>query len=281
MFPFDSIDKLEKLRILDPVNRLGAKGVTALTKPPAIENTLHGTWLGHPLHAVLVQVPIGSFVSATLLDLTGGDARSADRLATVGLLSALPAAAAGATDWSKSSPNTQRTGLVHALLNIAGLGLWIASRLARRRGDRAAGTRLGLLGTAVLGASSTIGGHLSYRNGLGTDSLADLSLTATTGWVEVGDDDLPENTLVRRDADGTPIVLVRQGERISALAEHCTHQSGPLSEGELSDGCLTCPWHGSRFRLSDGGVEHGPSVHPQPAFDVRRAGGRLSVKLRS
>lgn len=229
---------------------------------------------------MLVQVPIGSFVSASLLDLTGRDAAAADRLATVGLLSALPAAAAGATDWSKSSPNTQRTGLVHALLNTLGLGLWIGSRVARARGDRATGRRLGLLGTAVIGASGTIGGHLSYRNGLGADSLADLSLTGPTDWVDAGLDDLPEGKPVRRDADGTPVVLVRQGRSISALAELCTHQSGPLSDGEVSNDCIICPWHGSSFRLSDGAAQHGPSVHPQPVFDVRRSEGRLTVKLR-
>lgn len=280
MFPFDQIGRLEKLTLLDPVSRLLARGVTAVVTPPKLENALHGTWLGHPLHAVLVQVPTGSFVSATLLDLTGADPAAADRLATVGLLSSLPAAAAGATDWSKASPNTQRTGLVHAALNTAGLVLWIASRVARARGDRASGTRLGQLGTAVLGASATIGGHLSYRNGLGADSQSDLGLVGPSDWVDVGADDLPDSTPVRRDADGTAVVLVRQGSTVHALADLCTHQSGPLSDGEVADGCLSCPWHGSRFRLSDGAVVQGPSVHPQPVFDVRRSGGRLSVAPR-
>lgn len=279
MFPFDQLDRLEQLSFLDPIARPLAKVVTSVVKPVALEDALHGTWLGHPLHAVLVQVPIGSFVSATLLDVTKADERAADRLALVGLLSAVPAVAAGATDWSRSNPSTQRSGLVHAAMNTAGLGLWIASLLARRRGDRSAGTRLGLLGTAVIGASGTVGGHLSYRKGLGADSLSDLADTVASGWLDVGTDDLPEGTPVRRDAAGTPVVLVRQGSTVAALAAHCTHQSGPLDEGEVTDGCITCPWHGSRFRLSDGGVEHGPSVHPQPTFDVRTSDGRLEVRF--
>lgn len=279
MFPFDQLDRLEQLSFLDPLTRPLAKAVTAIVRPAALEDALHGTWLGHPLHSVLVQVPIGSFVSASLLDVTGTDERAADRLALVGLLSAVPAAAAGATDWSRSNPSTQRGGLVHALMNTAGLGLWIASLLARRRGDRSAGTRMGLLGTAVIGASGTIGGHLSYRKGLGANSLSDLADTVASGWVDVGADDLPEGRPVRRDAAGTPVVLVRQGSNVSALAALCTHQSGPLDEGEVADGCITCPWHGSRFRLSDGAVEHGPSVHPQPTFDVRKGAGRLEVRF--
>lgn len=279
MFPFDQLDRLEQLSFLDPLTKPLAKAVTALVRPAALEAALHGTWLGHPLHSVLVQVPVGSFVSASLLDVTGTDGRAADRLAVVGLLSAVPAAAAGATDWSRSNPSTQRSGLVHALMNTAGLGLWLASLLARRRGDRGAGTRLGLLGTAVIGASGTIGGHLSYRKGLGANSLSDLADTVASGWVDAGTDDLPEGQPVRRDAAGTPVVLVRQGSTVSALAALCTHQSGPLDEGEVSDGCITCPWHGSRFRLSDGAVEHGPSVHPQPTFDVRTSAGRLEVRF--
>lgn len=281
MFPFDQLDRLEKLSFLDPVAKPLAGAVQKVVRPAGVEDALHGTWLGHPLHSVLVQVPIGSFVSASVLDLTLGDRKAARRLAVVGLLSAVPAAAAGATDWSKSNPSTQRTGLVHALLNTAGLALWTGSVVARARGRRGAGVRRGLLGTAVIGASGAIGGHLSFRAGLGTDSNADIADLAPSHWVDVGPDDLPEGTPVVRDADGTAVVLVKDGSRLHALADRCSHQSGPLHEGTVSDGCLTCPWHGSRFRLSDGGVESGPTVHPQPVFDVERLGGRLQVRLRA
>jgi len=285
MFPFDKLDKLEDLAFLDQVVTPLANVVNGVIRPAGLRDVLHGTWLGHPLHAVLVQVPIGSFVSASLLDLLPGDLpgdeRSADLLAGIGLASAVPAALSGATDWSKSNPSTQRSGLVHALLNTVGLALWTGSVVARVRGRRGAATRLGLLGTSVIGVSGTIGGHLAYRKGLGADSQSDIADIASTGWVDVGSDDLPEGKPVMRDADGTPLVLVREGKTIHALADRCTHQAGPLHEGTLEDGCLTCPWHGSSFRISDGSVVHGPSVHPQPAFDVRRKSGRLEAKLRS
>jgi nitrite reductase/ring-hydroxylating ferredoxin subunit len=216
-----------------------------------------------------------------VLDLLGDSSGAADRLAGVGIATSLPAALAGATDWSRSNPSTQRAGLVHALLNTAALALWSGSLAARVTGRRSLGKALGSLGTGVLAASATVGGHLSYRTGLGADSQADLADIAPADWTDVGDEDIPGGKPVLRDAGGTPVLLVRTGDHISALANRCTHQAGPLHEGELADGCVTCPWHGSTFDLADGHVVHGPAVHPQPAFDVKREGGRLLVKLRS
>ncbi|MGZ6793904.1 MAG: Rieske 2Fe-2S domain-containing protein [Mycobacteriales bacterium] len=278
MFPFDQLSRLDSLEALDPLVSPLSKAVTGVVRPQPVADALHGTWLGHPLHAALVQVPIGSFVSANLLDAAGGDGRSARMLAGVGLVSAVPAALAGATDWSRSNPSTQRTGLVHALLNAAGLALWGASWSARRRGR--SGSLLGLLGTSVLGASATIGGHLSYRDGLGADTQATIADTGPADWTDVGPDDLPLGKPVLRQAGGTPVLLVRSATGTDALVDLCAHQSGPLHEGTLADGCVTCPWHGSVFRLSDGAVQHGPSVHPQPALDVRAEDGRLQVRLR-
>ncbi|MGB8651925.1 MAG: Rieske (2Fe-2S) protein [Mycobacteriales bacterium] len=280
MFPFDKLDKLEELSVLDALVSPLSRVVDGALRPRALENALHGTWLGHPLHAVLVQAPLGAFTSAALLDVTGADPDAADLLVSAGLLSALPAAAAGASDWAKSNPSTQRSGLVHAALNGVGLALWGGSRLARSRGRRALGRRLGLAGLGALTASSTIGGHLSYRRGLGASSEADIADTGPADWTDIGTDDLPEGKPVLRDAGGTPVLLVREGERIEALANRCAHQAGPLHEGSLADGCVTCPWHGSTFRMADGSVVRGPSVHPQPAFDVRRSAGRLEVRLR-
>jgi nitrite reductase/ring-hydroxylating ferredoxin subunit len=67
------------------------------------------------------------------------------------------------------------------------------------------------------------------------------------------------------------LVLMRQGDRILALHEQCAHAGGPLSQGTLVDGCIECPWHGSRFRLADGRAMRGPTVYDQPAYEVRAA----------
>jgi nitrite reductase/ring-hydroxylating ferredoxin subunit/uncharacterized membrane protein len=282
MFPFDQLDRLEELSVLDPVVKPLRSAVNATIRPRSLQDTLHGTWLGHPLHPVLVQVPLGAFASASILDLVGGkDAHDgADLLAMTGLVSAVPAALAGANDWSSSNPQEQRSGLVHAAANLIGLGCWVASLLARRRGDRARGTLLGLAGMTAMGIGGTIGGHLSYRRALGADSNADIGDTGPADWTDAGAAEVPEGKPVLRQAGGTPVLLVRTGSRIDALVDRCSHQSGPLHEGEIADGCVTCPWHGSRFRLADGAVVHGPSTHPQASLVTRISGDRLQVKLR-
>ena len=282
MFPFDQLDRLEELSVLDPLVKPLRAAVSAAVRPQALSDGLHGTWLGHPLHPVLVQVPIGAFASASILDLVGGDDAEdgADLLALTGLISALPAALAGANDWAKANPSEQRSGLVHALANTVGLGCWVASLLARRSGDRGRGTLLGLAGMTAMAVGGTIGGHLSYRRALGADSNADIEDTGPAQWTDAGSSELPEGKPVLRQAGGTPVLLVKTGSRIDALADRCSHQSGPLHEGQIADGCVTCPWHGSRFRLADGAVVHGPSTHPQPSLLVRIAGDRLQVKLR-
>jgi nitrite reductase/ring-hydroxylating ferredoxin subunit/uncharacterized membrane protein len=282
MFPFDQLDRLEEMTLLDPLVKPLRTAVDAAVRPQGLQDLLHGTWLGHPLHPVLVQVPIGAFASAAILDLIGGEEANdaADLLAVTGIVSALPAALAGANDWSSSNPQEQRSGLVHAFTNAVGLGCWVASLVARRHGDRTRGKLFGAAGLAAIGVGGTIGGHLSYRRALGADSNADIEDTGPSDWTDAGSAELPEGKPVLRQAAGTPILLVRTGTRIDALVDRCSHQSGPLHEGEISDGCVTCPWHGSRFRLEDGAVVHGPSTHPQPALAVRVSGDRLQVKLR-
>ena len=283
MFPFDQLDRLEELTVLDPVVAPLRRAVHAVIRPQAVQDTLYGTWLGHPLHPVLVQVPIGCFASAALLDVAGGGdtTDAADLLALAGVVSAVPAALAGANDWASANPQEQRSGLVHALANTVGLGCWAASLLARRGGDRGRGTVLGLAGLAAIAVGGTIGGHLSYRRALGADSNADIEDTGPVDWTDAGAAELPEGKPVLRQAAGTPVLLVRTGDRIDALVDRCSHQSGPLHEGDIADGCVTCPWHGSRFRLDDGSIVHGPSTHPQPSLDVRVSGDRLQVKLRA
>jgi nitrite reductase/ring-hydroxylating ferredoxin subunit/uncharacterized membrane protein len=282
MFPFDQFERLEQLSVLDPVVRPLSSAVTRVIQPKAVADALHGTWMGHPLHTALVQVPIGAFASAAILDLVGGDdaGDAADLLALTGVVASLPAALSGANDWSVSNPSEQRTGLVHALANTVGLGFWVASLLARHRGDRSRGKLLGAVGLAAIGAGGSIGGHLSFRRSLGANSNAQIADTGPADWTDAGSAELPEGKPVLRQAGGTPVLLVRSGTRIDALVDRCSHQSGPLHEGELADGCVTCPWHGSTFRLADGAVVHGPSTHPQPALEVRVSGDLLQVKLR-
>jgi nitrite reductase/ring-hydroxylating ferredoxin subunit len=82
----------------------------------------------------------------------------------------------------------------------------------------------------------------------------------------------------RVEARGVPIVLVRRGDRIHALAESCAHLGGPLSEGRVEADAIRCPWHGSLFALDDGRVLEGPSTFRQTCFEVSLRGGQIEVR---
>lgn len=275
--------KIEAAKVLDP----GADALAALVRPIVpkgkARDLLSGTLIGHPLHPLLVTVPIGAWLGASWVDFTTGPSgrTAASRLVGLGILAAGPTALAGASDWLDTLKGERRVGLLHALGNDVALSLYIASWLARRRGRHVRGKALALAGAGMLGVSGWLGGHLSYALGVGVDTTA--FQTAPTDWTDVAVlDDLPEGRPVARALGETPVLLLRHGAQVSALKDRCSHRGGPLHEGELEDGCVTCPWHGSQFRLvggeSDGDVVRGPATRPQERFETRVVGGHVQVR---
>jgi nitrite reductase/ring-hydroxylating ferredoxin subunit/uncharacterized membrane protein len=251
-----------------------AQKVTGALPPGPVKDLLSGTALGHPVHPLLVTVPIGAFTSAAVLDLLGGESRAARRLIGLGILSSLPTALSGASDWSDTAGAERRVGLVHAAGNTLALALLSASWLARRSEGR--GKVLTLAGLGLVGASGWLGGHLSYALGVGVDTTAFSSMPQE--WTDVaGAADVVEGKPYPARAGDLAVLLVRQGDVVRAMADRCTHRGGPLSEGPVVGDCVECPWHGSRFRLSDGQVERGPATRPQPVLRARVRDGRVEV----
>lgn len=247
-----------------------------------VKDLLSGTWLGHALHPLLTDVPIGAWTSATILDLAGGadSAPAAERLIGVGIAAALPTAVSGLSDWADSTlgdDEVRRVGAVHAVANVSALALYGASWAARKRGRHGRGVLLGLAGAAGLGVGGFLGGHLSYARGIGVDQTA-FDVEATDWTDALGDGELAEGEAKRVSVAEVGVMVTRQQGRVFALAEACSHRGGPLHEGEIADGCVTCPWHGTIFRLADGSVERGPTTYPQPAYDVRVREGRIELK---
>lgn len=245
-------------------------------------DALRGLWLGHPLHPVLVQLPIGAWTSAAFLDLFPGQGRTARRLIALGLLSAGPAAVAGWVDWADQRPRQARVGLVHAAANATAVAAYAGSLVARYRGRGALGRALGFTGLSIAAAGGVLGGHLAYRQAAGVNHAESVAVTAEPGWHPVGVlDDFAIDTPVRRMVGEVPVVVVRGRDgRVDALADRCSHADGPLHEGRVVSGCLECPWHGSLFRLSDGANLHGPATAPQPRFTGRIAtDGTVHVRL--
>lgn len=288
MRPFDGIDRLERWSSLDGAVRAVKTLVDRAIPAPAARDALHGRWLGHALHPSLIVVPLGSWISASVLDVLPGNERAARTLTGLGVLSALPTAAAGAVDWSDLHPEQQRVGLVHAAANSVALVLQAASWRARRRGADRTGAALSLLGLGSAGFGGLLGGHLSYRQAAGvnhTEEVPHLLPAEYTALCRL--DELPDGELTQRTLVGVALAVLRTGNTVRVLADRCSHLSGPLSDGELSgtlpDGspaCVTCPWHGSTFQLTDGAVVRGPSTYPQPVLQARvDPSGTVEVRL--
>ncbi len=270
---------IEDAAVLDRPAGLAATAVGSRLRAGPVKDALSGTPFGHPAHPVLVTVPIGAWVSASWLDLVGGPGErvAARKAVGLGTLAALPAVLTGASDWADVSGAERRVGFVHALVNVAAVGLYAGSWFARRAGRQRAGVRLALLGAGVAGASGWLGGHLSYAAGVGVDTTAFLS--GPEDWTDVASEaDLAEGVPMGVTVGVVPLLLVRAQGRVHALNDRCTHRGAPLHEGHLVDGCIECPWHDSRFALTDGDVVRGPATRPQPVFEVRTVAGRVQVR---
>jgi nitrite reductase/ring-hydroxylating ferredoxin subunit/uncharacterized membrane protein len=248
-----------------------------------VRNFLNGTWLGEPLHVVLKDVPIGAWTVAMVFDALEminsrfEFAMAADTSIAIGLAGAAGAAITGVTDWSDVDPPARRLGMIHGLLNIGATTLFATSLILRKRKARSEGRGFAALGYALMAFASHLGGKMVYEQRVGVDRTAGQTFPEDFTAV-LPESKLPENTPTRAMYQDVPILLVRRGERLFAMAETCSHFSGPLSEGKLDGDSIVCPYHASRFALEDGRVINGPAVHPQPCFEVRARDGQIEVR---
>lgn len=267
------MSRLEHADGLDKIVSVGQRLARTL-RPGRYRDFLHGVWLGHPLHPVLVQVAAGAWLSASILDFMPDGDRAARRLAAVGLAMSAPTAVAGMVDWSEQHEQLMRVGVVHAAANLAATGLYGWSLVARD------GRYPRLGGLATLTAGGLLGSHMSFHLAGGVNHAEAVPHLIEPGWHDlVASTELRDDEPARRMLGEVPVVVVRSGGRIHALADRCGHMSGPLSDGDLSDGCLICPWHGSMFRVADGSVARGPATVPQPAFETRVVAGNVQARL--
>src|SRR4051794_25666296 len=130
------IHSIGRMKALDAPAKTVSGWTDALTRATWVKNLLSGSWLGHQLHPVLTDLPIGAWGAAVALDLTGGKqgADAAQRLVGLGIIPSAPAALSGASDWSSTRGADKRVGFVHALMNATASTLQTASWLARRGG---------------------------------------------------------------------------------------------------------------------------------------------------
>ena len=244
------------------------------------KNALHGVWLGHPLHPVFTDVPIGAWTTALALDAAAGSDRGMRRAATfamgVGLVGALGSAVTGLTDWSETDGRSRRTGLVHGLLNVTATAFFATAFALRQNDSHRGGRTCAWAGYAIAMGAAYLGGDLVYGQRIGVTHADGELPESFTPVMESGR--LPDNSMVRARAGDVDILLARQHGRVCALVHACSHLGGPLSEGTLKDGSVVCPWHGSEFALDDGRVLNGPATLNQPCLEVRERDGQIEVK---
>lgn len=266
------VTRLEQRRGLDRASAALTAAAERLTAHRRLRSALSGTWLGHALHPVLTDFPLGSWMSASFLDLFGprGSEPAAERLLTFGLLAAVPTAAAGLVDWNDSQDGPRRAGVVHATVNTTATVLYATSLLLRRRGRHTSAVAVGVAGGVVATVGGYVGGHLSLARGVGVDHTAFDAAPHT--WTPVADGIGPADSAV---VAGVRIVVAGPGDERSAVVGRCTRCRSQLlvtREG------LTCPHDGSRFDRRSGAVLAGPATTPLARLDVRRRGDVLEAR---
>jgi nitrite reductase/ring-hydroxylating ferredoxin subunit len=216
-------------------------------------------------------VPIGAFTLTIVLDVAN-QRGAADIALVFGILAMLGAALAGFADYADTDGLARQRATVHSVLMIVALVIYIVSALIRwgDPADRTVAIATSVIAYLILAGAAFIGGDVVYALGNMVDRHAFRS--RGTKWAAVtAPDDLPENTPVKATMGAQTLVLVRSGASIMALHDTCAHAGGPLSQGQIVNGCIECPWHGSRFELATGHLKRGPAVYDQPRYEIRRA----------
>lgn len=251
---------------------------SAFERAPWARELLSGRALGAPLHPALTDVPLGAWVAAAVADLVDDGEQTAQACLAVGIAASLPAAAAGASDWSDLEGPARRIGTAHAIGNSAALLLNIASLALRRAGRHDAGRAASLAGLALAGVSAHLGGQLSFGLGVGVNR---------TAWHEgpgeftavIEEAKLADGALHRVEVAGVRVVVARLGDgRIGAIDAACSHLGGPLDEGERVGDTVRCWWHGSTFDLCTGAALSAPAVFPQPRYEARVRDGQVELR---
>ena len=280
---------IDRQRWLEPVADFLQKAVAGsyklLGKPGHDLKTLvHGTWLGHPLHPVITDIPLGAWTLAVIFDIiylfrgTHGWISAADVTIFVGLLAALGAAVTGYTDWNETVDRERRVGIAHGLLNTVVIVIYLVSLIIRvTGGSRGLAIVLALVGYVLVLTAAFLGGELVFSIGTGVNHHAWQEVPTKFTRVML-EGQLTDNMLVKAMAGDTPILLYKRGDAICAISETCSHAGGPLSEGELDGNLVQCPWHASRFDVCTGQVKGGPATISQVRYETRIQNGQIEVR---
>ncbi len=268
-----------------PLGDFNQRWLSALFRPiRPLKDVLSGVRLGHPLHAASTDIPIGTLLISVVLDLLGQPA-AADIALVATILFMLAAAASGTADYVDTDGAARVRATIHSTLMVVGLLVVIVSLIVRivTPADRTIPIVLSIIGFVIVTAGAYVGGDVVYL--LGNMVSRHAFRGSGTKWIRLETGDmtdlmaLTEATPTKATAGINELVLVRMGDTVHALHAVCAHAGGPLPQGTVVDGCIQCPWHGARYRLTDGHVRRGPALYDQPVYELRAAeGGGYEVR---
>jgi len=280
---------IDRQRWLEPVADFLQKVVGGFYKVlgapgHGLKTFIHGTWLGHPLHPVITDIPLGAWTLAVLFDIiylfnrTTTWTTAADLSIIIGVVAALAAAVTGYTDWNETIDRERRVGMAHGLINTLVLIIYVASLIVRGAGgNRGLGIVLALVGYALVISAAYLGGEMVFSIGTGVNHHAWQAVPEKFTKVLL-EGRMTEGMLVKAMAGDTPILLFKKGDTVCAISETCSHAGGPLSEGELDGNLVQCPWHASRFDICSGQVRGGPATISQVRYETRIQNGQIEVR---
>lgn len=280
------VDAIAASEPLDGLGRPLQEGLRKLFRGPTgvrVKSALNGTWLGHPLHPAVTDIPLGTWTAATAFDaltLFGKRdySKAAETALVIGIAGAVASAVTGIADWADTGARQRRVGLVHAGLNTVALCFQIASVVGRRR-NHPAGPVLSTIGLGTAALAAYLGGELVFREG--TQVSRNAWTRGPRNFVPVmAEAALEPGRPTRAEAGDEPVMLVKLGGEIFAMSDVCSHAGCPLSSGHIEQDTIVCPCHGSTYRIRDGAVLRGPSAFNQPTLEVRVEAGQIEVRSR-
>ncbi len=252
-----------------------------------LQDFLNGVWLGHSLHAVLVDVVVGAATGVLLLDVlrlffgVEGLETAATWVMGLAWVAGIGSLITGLTELKDTDPNTatRDVTILHGLINFVGTGGFAFSTMQRANGNHDLGFWALVVGLLVIGVGGYIGGHLVFKYGYSVNYNAFSKGKRAKDFTAVlPAAELPEDTPTKASFGTTAVVLVRRGDVVHALKNTCSHAGGPLSEGTLRGDTIECPWHASVFQLADGKVVHGPATTRQVRYRARIQSGQVEIQ---
>ena len=246
-----------------------------------VKDFLNGKWLGHSIHAVLTDVPIGALTLVIVFDVLDQRAR---RRTSPSPSASWPCSARRlpVADYSDTDDEPRMVATVHATLMVIALIVYLISlglRLGDATGDRTIVIALSVIGYLIVAVAAWVGGEVVYGFGNMVNRHA-WRFGSKSNWTKLDLTEIPENTPTAAKAGAQSLVVVRQGDAVYAMHSVCAHAGGPLAEGKIVDGCIECPWHQSRFELATGRRKQGPTTYDQPDLrGARREGGGWEVAV--